>query len=363
MIDAETRTLQPMTFEAIPTPAPVLTLVKAQTGEQYHYDAQLVEQAIQLGDMKQMSPDQRVQLYRAVCLSAGLNPLTQPFTWLERQDKTWWLYANSTCAQQLARIHRVSYKDLNRVHETLLGEPFYRVELTAYTPDGRELPSQGILSLTKKKRVQNGAWPLKQGQQRADPRMVDALDEDGEPILIPLRGQALADAMMKCDTKAMRRAVMALVGLGWIGTEFEGTPVAVGIQTGELREAPAPVALLSDPREAAKGVAGHSADLCGDPVTVHPEAEPAGAERSTRTALVDEIELAILGYGGELEGYWAKQTRRFAGQDPRAIASLGALNGLLLECQAVATRLAEERQQRQGPQALQSDEPGEDIPF
>lgn len=212
----------------------ILTLTKhqrdGQAVEQYTYDPTVIDQAVMLGDMKQMDPPTRLAFYRAVCLSVGLNPLTQPFTALERQDKTVWLYANSSCTQQLAALHKVSFRDMTRAQEQILGEPFYVVTVTAYTPDGRAVPSQSVVSLAKKKKTQKGTWP------NGDPKWIDVLDTDGEPIMVPLRGEALANAIMKADTKALRRATLALVGLGWVYSDFEGQRMALNMQTGEITD-------------------------------------------------------------------------------------------------------------------------------
>lgn len=175
------------------TAVTILDPAHSQALEQYRYDPEVINKAVMLGDMKKMDSAMRLDFYRAVCLSVGLNPLTQPFTPLERQDKTIWLYANATATQQLAKLHQVGFRDMRRVHETVCGEPLYRVETVAFTPDGRSVPAQAVVSLTKKKREQRGTWP------DGNPKFVDALDEDGEPLLVPLRGEALANALMRAD--------------------------------------------------------------------------------------------------------------------------------------------------------------------
>lgn len=248
------------------TPAPaVLTLTKHpredQALHQYSYDPAVIDQAVMLGDMRKMDDRMRLAFYRAVCLSVGLNPLTQPFTPLERQDKTVWLYANSSCTQQLAKLYQVSFRDIVREQVTILGEPFYSVRVVAVTPDGRAVPSHSLVALSKKKKIEKGRWPS------GDPKFVDALDADGEPLLTPLRGEALANAIMRADTKALRRATLALVGLGWMQSDYEGRGVTLNLQTGELleeaRTAPSP-RRLDTPAEQGKTLAQHIGDLCGE---------------------------------------------------------------------------------------------------
>ena len=269
--------LEPYTPDREHVQRDVLTLTKRQLGdqavEQYTYDPKLIEQALIVGDMKQMDGRTRINFYKAVCLSVGLNPLTQPFTVMERQDKTMWLYANASCTQQLAALHQVSFADMRREHQTILGEPMYLVSVTACLPNGRKVPSQSVVSLTKKKREIVGQWP------DGNPKFRDVLDEHAEPVLIPLRGDALANGIMRGDTKALRRATLALVGLGWMLAEHQGRSVQLNLQTGELtpdtRLLPAH-SLMEDPAERAKSTAEHIADLTGD--------GPQESSRQTSTA-------------------------------------------------------------------------------
>ena len=234
-----------------------LTLTKSEIEGQYHYDQEVIDKAVMMGDMRSMSPEMRLNFYNAVCWSVGLNPLTQPFTVLARQDKTTWLYANANAAQQLAKIHGVSFLGVTRTHDEIDGEPTFTVTGTVSLPSGRCVQEIAVVSLTKKKRVQNGNWPS------GDPKFVDVLDKDGEPILIKLHGEQLMNAMMRCNTKFMRRGVMAICGLGWMMQERPSvaTPQNLDLQTGELREEPARVPLMDRPAEAEKTLQAHISDL------------------------------------------------------------------------------------------------------
>jgi hypothetical protein len=294
--------------------ATILTLThqhrEGQALQQYAYDPAVIDQAVMLGDMTQMTPAMRLEFYKAVCLSVGLNPLTQPFTVLKRQDGTTWLYANSSCTQQLASLHRVSFRDVEREHVTLLGDPLYVVRVTAVAPDGRAVPSQAVVSLTKKKREVAGHWPS------GDPKFRDVLDKDAEPVLIPLRGESLANALMRADTKGFRRATLALVGLGWMQSEFEGRAVAFNLQTGALEDdrrlLPA-IRHLDTPEEQAKTTEDHSADLYGDRPPVTPLAgAPADPHLGLYHAHHPHIEALVLaqpGWNVEAWDTWA--VRRF----------------------------------------------------
>jgi hypothetical protein len=283
----------------------VLTLTKHQAEgqaiEQYHYDPAVIDQAVMLGDMKKMSGEMRLAFYRAVCLSVGVNPLTQPFTPLERQDKTIWLYANSTCAQQLAKIHRVTFTDVKREFYPIADEPMYQVTVTVSLPDGRSVPSLAVTSLTKKKKVQKGQWP------DGNPKFVDALDEDGEPLLVRLRGEGLANAIKRTDTQAFRRGTLALVGLGWVQSDYEGQPVHLNLQTGELAEPSRlspPVTRLASLAEQAKSLDDHIEDLTG----TRPQAavpRPASSAGAYAADYVVQLEALLHAQGGDLAAFWA----------------------------------------------------------
>jgi len=369
----------------------VLTLTKRQVEgqavEQYAYDPRLVEQALILGDMKQMDGAMRVAFYKAVCLSVGLNPLSQPFTVMERQDKTMWLYANASCTQQLAALHRVSFKDLKREHQTILGEPMYIVSVTACLPDGREVPSQSVVSLTKKKREIAGQWPS------GDPKFRDILDANAEPVLVPLRGDALANAIMRCDTKALRRATLALVGLGWMQADSQGRSVQLNLQTGELtpdsRLLPAQ-SLLDDPAERAKSTAEHIADLTGDrplertpqPSSAAPE-KPAVSDTSVETshsvpplpddagrpeqqrgggsviALITTVHRSADRSDDWIRRYWLKMCKRFQVQEITEL-SVGTLLALLHEVRSYYQTQAEQAS-RQAPDTAPETPPASDA--
>lgn len=159
-----------------------------------------IEQALTIGDLAKMPPAVRVRYYLAACDSAGLNPLTQPFTPMKNQAGQVVLYANATAAEQLRKKHGVSIKVLSR--ETIDG--LYTVTVAATTADGRCDESQGILDVAG------------------------------------LKGQGLANARMKTETKAKRRATLALCGLGYsLADDMTGPAVRFDPQTGEIPAAPA----------------------------------------------------------------------------------------------------------------------------
>jgi hypothetical protein len=155
---------------------------------------EVLEQVLIGGDLAQLTEAQRLAYYRAVCQSLGLNPLSKPFEYLWLNGKLR-LYALRDGTDQLRRLHGISISIVNRER---LGE-LYLVTARAKDRTGREDESTGAVALGT------------------------------------LKGDALANALMKCETKAKRRVTLSLAGLGWLDeTELATIPgVRVGEPTGD----------------------------------------------------------------------------------------------------------------------------------
>jgi hypothetical protein len=155
---------------------------------------EVLEQVLIGGDLSGLTEAQRLAYYRAVCQSLRLNPLTKPFEYLTLNGKLR-LYALRDCADQLRRLHGISIAIANR--ERL--QDLYVVTARAKDRTGREDESTGAVALGT------------------------------------LKGDALANALMKAETKAKRRVTLSLAGLGWLDeTELETIPqVRVGEPHGE----------------------------------------------------------------------------------------------------------------------------------
>jgi len=125
------------------------------------------------GDLSRLNPTQRVEYYTARCVRAGLDPATQPFQYLNLQGKLT-LYATKTCTDQLSNMHGIRLSILSQ--DTVDGTRI--VTVRAETRDGR------------------------------------ATEEIGALPVAGLKGDMLANALMKCVTKAKRRAVLSVCGLG-----------------------------------------------------------------------------------------------------------------------------------------------------
>jgi hypothetical protein len=144
------------------------------------------------GDLSPLTPEQRVQYYVARCERAGLDPVTQPFEYLELQGKIV-LYAKKTATDQLALQHKLS---LTVVDQGLMpgGVDHYFVCARVAGPDSRVTDDQGVVWL----------WKMKK-----DPR-TQAYSA------VKLTGEDYSNAIMKCVTKAKRRAIIAHTGLGML---------------------------------------------------------------------------------------------------------------------------------------------------
>lgn len=147
-------------------------------------DAALVERVLIHGDLRALTPAQKVVYYNQVCDSIGLNPLTQPFQYLVLNGKEI-LYARRDATEQLRKLHAVS------------------IVIAA-----REV-TEGIYVVTARASLLNG---------RTD-------ESIGAVAIETLKGENRANAMMKAETKAKRRVTLAICGLGMLDeTEVESIP-------------------------------------------------------------------------------------------------------------------------------------------
>lgn len=169
-----------------------------------HGNAALLEKVVVGGDLKDLTPAQRLEYYGKVCESLGLNPLTKPFDYLTLNGRLT-LYARKDATDQLRKIHNVSITIASRERLDDVYVVTARATIHAGTPAERSDESIGVVSIGT------------------------------------LKGDALANALMKAETKAKRRATLSLIGLGWLDeTEVEtvddARKVAVDHETGEIAE-------------------------------------------------------------------------------------------------------------------------------
>lgn len=137
------------------------------------------------GDLSRLNSSQKLSYYKSVCDSIGLNTLTKPFEYIRLNGKEV-LYATRACTEQLRKLHSVSVEITSRDKF----EDLYVVTAKASLPDGRVDESTGAVNL-------HG-----------------------------LKGDALANALMKAETKAKRRVTLSVCGLGLLDeSEVQDIPV------------------------------------------------------------------------------------------------------------------------------------------
>ena len=151
-----------------------------------HDGAQVLESVIIQGDLSKLSPAQRVEYYGKVCESLQLNPFTSPFEYIVLNGKLR-LYAKKDATDQLRNLRGVSITALER---SVVGD-LYIVVAHAHDAAGREDSDMGAVTIAG------------------------------------LKGEALANAMLKAVTKAKRRVTLSLCGLGMTDeSEVESIPGA-----------------------------------------------------------------------------------------------------------------------------------------
>lgn len=164
-----------------------------------------LERVMLMGDLSQLTPTQRSEYYMRVCQSIGLNPYTRPFGYIRLNNKLT-LYAFRDCADQLRKMHGISIEIVDRK----LSDGLLSVHVRATTKGGRSDEDFGVI-----------------------------------PVPAKLAGEAGANLIMKCVTKAKRRVTLSICGLGMLDeTEvvtIAGAELVDVDTTGEIKPAVAPV--------------------------------------------------------------------------------------------------------------------------
>lgn len=222
-----------------------------------------VEQVLIGGDLEKLTPEQRVDYYNRVCESVGLNPLTQPFAYIKLNNKLT-LYALRACTDQLRSVHGVSVEEMNE------GE------------------REGVFIVTAKVRNKEGRTDIAKGAVN----------------IMGLKGEALANALMKAETKAKRRATLSICGLGMLDeSEVSDIPTARPAATPPAKPMLAP------------------------PPAPRPQAAEPTAEESAANAPAD---LALLWLAEQMEVVAAitnaKDLAKWEQKNEKAIAKLATVN-------------------------------------
>ncbi len=147
-----------------------------------------------------MPARERLEYYNAVCSSMGLNPLTKPFEYIQLNGKLV-LYAGRNCTDQLRSTRNITLSITARERH----DDLYVVTARAQMPDGRADESIGAVPLGN------------------------------------LKGEQLANALMRAETKAKRRVTLSICGLSFadeseVSSIPNALPVKVDTETGEILE-------------------------------------------------------------------------------------------------------------------------------
>lgn len=143
------------------------------------------------GDTANLTDAQKMQYYLARCEESGLDPATTPFQFIKVKGGREVLYALKGATDQLSKIHKLKMTITDQ--ETTEGVRV--VTVRAEAGDGR------------------------------------ITEEIGSVPIGGLKGEDLSNALMKCVTKAKRRAVLSITGLGMM----DETEVATIIGTGAAK--------------------------------------------------------------------------------------------------------------------------------
>jgi hypothetical protein len=157
----------------------------------------LLEKVMIKNDFSGLSGNEKVQHINNVCLTLGLNPMTRPIQLISFRNKEV-PYFTKDATEQLRKINNVS---INKIETKMLDGGLYVVTVYASTPDGRQDSSTGVI------------------------------------VVGGMKGDDLANTMMKAETKAKRRVTLSICGLGFIDeSEADSIPHAKKVDLYEEKQ-------------------------------------------------------------------------------------------------------------------------------
>jgi hypothetical protein len=186
------------------------------------------------GDWAKVTPIIRVALYRQICDEHGMNPLVRPIDLLKDKSGKLIPYVNKSGTAQIVDRREVSIEIRKRCSEKDGEWLLLTVEARASLPSGRFNDELGVVEVGP-----------------------DASAND------------LSNAWMKARTKAGRRAVLGLVGLGLLDEseviDAGLTRVSLDIESGDVIDTTATVS-QAKPKAKCTGPAAPIAQACRDRV-------------------------------------------------------------------------------------------------
>lgn len=157
-------------------------------------NGELLEKVILENDLSKLTPSQKVEYVKGICKSTGLNPVTKPIQLMKFQGREV-PYFTKDASEQLRKINGVSITNVDtKMHDGGI----YVVTVYASDRTGRQDCSTAAI------------------------------------VIANLKGDMLANAMMKAETKAKRRVTLSICGLGFIDElEVDSLPQAQKIDISE----------------------------------------------------------------------------------------------------------------------------------
>lgn len=187
--------------------------------------ASMMERVVVQGDIGALSPKERLIYYKSRCEAAGLDPRTEPFGYIKTKEggkERVSLYAKKAAAEQIARrlqigvtldyhkregaempIYMVKARGIcatdKRVSEDIGCVPLFR---NVFIEDAdQKKPAEGS--------VRHEVWAYDPGAGRRTKSWKWGFWETKQFV-----GEELCNAMLKCVTKAKRRVILSMAGLG-----------------------------------------------------------------------------------------------------------------------------------------------------
>jgi hypothetical protein len=135
-----------------------------------------IERVLIQGDLSKLTEQERLIYYDNRCRALGLDPMSRPFDYFTLSGKVV-LYANKGCAEQLRALHGISIR------------------------------------ITDRKVISDVYVVTAQAERKSDGRVDEST---GAVSILNLKGEALANAYLKCETKAKRRVTLSICGLNML---------------------------------------------------------------------------------------------------------------------------------------------------
>lgn len=294
-------------------------------------DPDVMRQFVMDGDLSKISPRERPALVMALCRHIGVDPIERPFL-VFRDGKREILYAARSCTSALCRQRKISRQVIGVEEKTIAGQDMIVAKARAtMLSSGRHDESTGVVPVLQRDAVWENGRKVTKGWRMPDP-------------------EEAANLVMKAETKAKRRAVLDLVGLGItdeseLDTMPSARPASVNMATGQTELEPDPTQPIP------------AADPLGPRCT--------GENQHIADALAHAIEaLAEMAPTSPAKAWWVGLKRSGIdqakyGATPRKPVELTKADGALVLAW-FGGKLSELEERAQGDSAAPTDHPSDD---